>query len=142
MPSERSWLAALLPTLLLLSGCGPTTPTAADTGARAAAQGYFDALVRQDWGAAYETLDPAVRARWRAEEFTRRVTQYRRGLGFEPEKVAVRSCEERGDEATAHVVISGQAAGKARRFSDAVTLRRTGTGWTVVPPERFGQRRP
>ena len=73
------------------------------------------------------------------EEFGRQAGAYRRQLGFEPTAVRVPACEERGDEATAHVVLTGR--GKDRHeYKDAVMLRRRDGRWLVVLPAEFGRR--
>jgi hypothetical protein len=97
--------------------------------------------VDQDWPAAYAALHADGRKRLSAEQFAGLARQYRRGVGFEPTAAHVRSCEERGDEAVAHVTLTGQAAGHRRFHKDAVTLRRGAGGWGVVLPPRFGQAR-
>ncbi len=116
-------------------GCGGPSPPAG-TGAREAAEAYYDALLRRDWSAAYDRLHPESRARWGLARFTKLAEQVRGNVGFEPERVRVRSCEERGDEAVAHVVWLGRG-----RYEDGVTLRRTDGGWGVVLPQNFGHRR-
>jgi hypothetical protein len=103
---------------------------------------FFAGVVDQDWSSAYGALHADGRKRLSVEQFTRLAREYRRGLGFEPTSAHVRSCEERGDEAVAHVTLTGQAAGHQRLHKDAVTLRRGAAGWGVVLPPRFGQARP
>jgi hypothetical protein len=125
--------------LLALAGCGPAAPTTPHTGAEEAARDYHDALRRRDWSRAYDLLHPDSRARWKSDAFARVAEVYRRRLGFEPEAVVVRSCEEQGDEAKAHVVFEGQAGGKQKFFKEAAELRRSPSGWGVVLPQRFGQ---
>jgi hypothetical protein len=132
----------LLPWLvvcLALAGCGPGQPTTPRTGAEEAARAYYDAVLRRDWGRAYDLLHPESRARWKADDFARAAEAYRRGLGFEPEAVRVRSCEEQGDEAKAHLVFERQAGGKQKFFKEAAELRRSASGWGVVLPPRFGR---
>lgn len=125
---------------LLLAGCGggPAAPPLSASGS--VAQDYYGALVRKDWPAAYTTLHPDSRAKMSADQFTRKAEVYRRQLGFEPQQVAVRACEEHGAEAMAHVVVKGDGAGRQRSFKDAIVLRQDGTGWGVVLPPRFGER--
>jgi hypothetical protein len=125
----------------LLAGCGSAPEPPTGTGAREVARGYYDALVRQDWAAAHAALHPETRARYGPEEFARLARVYRRTIGYEPQQVRVRSCEERGAEAVAHVVLAGQSGGKQRSFRDAVQLRKAGAAWGVVLPPRFGQTR-
>ena len=122
----------------LAAGCAGAPERPPGTGAKEAARGYYEALVRRDWAAAHAALHPDTRARCGREEFTRLARGYRRGLGFEPQGVRLRSCEERGGQAVAHVVLAGQAGGKQRSFRDALLLRKAGAGWGVILPPRFG----
>jgi hypothetical protein len=122
-----------------LAGCAGEPERTAGTGAEAAARAYFEALVRQDWPAAYGALTPENRKRVSAEQFAALAKHHRSRLGFTPEKVAVKSCEERGAEAIAHVVLTGRAGARQRFYKDAVTLRRGANGWGVVLPPRFGR---
>jgi hypothetical protein len=122
------------------SGCGPSTRPA-DTGATEAARGYCEALVQQDWPAAHALLCAESRASCGADAFARLAAAHRRRLGFEPGELVLRSCEEHGDEAVAHVVFRGREAGHDRSFKDALTLRHGASGWGVVLPPRFGQGR-
>ncbi len=125
--------------LLAAAGCRWAPPPAAGTGAHEAVQGYYEALLRQDWPRAYAALHPDRRARCSAEQFARLAAQYRRNFGFEPQRVQVRSCEEHGLEAIAHVLFTGRAAAHHRSYKDGITLRRTATDWGVVLPAHFGQ---
>src|SRR5690349_4145543 len=84
---------------LALLGCGPAAPTAAHTGAEEAARDYFEAVRVRDWRRARELLHPDSRGRFSADAFARAAEQYRRRIGFDPEAVHVRSCEEQGEEA-------------------------------------------
>ena len=127
--------------LLALVGCGPSGPTTPHTGAEEAARDYYEAVRARDWGRAYDLLHPDSRRRWPADGFARLAADYRRRIGFESEAVQVRSCEEQGEQAKAHVVFEGNAAGKRRYFKDAAELRRSAAGWGVVLPQRFGRPR-
>ena len=119
----------------LLAGCGgPSAPAARSTGADAVVAAYGAALVRQDWDAAYAALGAESRAACGPEAFRRAARQYRNGLGFEPTAVHVRSCEEQGDEAVAHVVFIGPSGSPHRSYHDGVTLRRSDGRWGVVLP--------
>jgi hypothetical protein len=120
------------------AGCRPAPPVAPDTGARAAVRTYYEALVRQDWPAAHAALGPASRASDDAARFAERARAWRRGLGFEPEAVYVRSCDEQGDGAVAHIVLAGRG-GARTRYKDAATLRRGAAGWGVVLLPSFGR---
>jgi hypothetical protein len=100
---------------------------------------YYDALIQQDWPKAYAALDPASQRRCSSQQFGQLARSYRSSLGFEPNAVHVRACDERGTEATAHVVLTGRAATKDGRYMDAVTLRRGDDGWHVVLPPNFGR---
>jgi hypothetical protein len=122
--------------LLVLAGC--TEPAVQPgTGAEAAVRRYYEALVRKDWAGAYAELHGESRTKYTPALFARQAESYRRQMGFEPEQVAVRACEEHGDEAQAHVVLKD---GK-RSYRDAIVLRRTDGGWGIVLPLRFGERR-
>jgi hypothetical protein len=84
-------------------------------------------------------VHPDSRRRCGPEQFAHLAQTYRRGLGFEPEAVRVRACDEQGDEAIAHVVLTGQVRAGPRHYNDALTLRRDGDQWRVVLPPRFTQ---
>ena len=127
--------------LLLAAGCGGTAaPPPSES--QAVALRFLTALKDQDWPVAYAALQPDGRTRLTPAQFAERARRYRQGLGFEPTAAHVRSCEERGDEAVAHVTLTGQSNGHQRFHKDAVTLRRGADGWGVVLPPRFGQVRP
>lgn len=138
MTRRLGYPAWLLPALLVTVGCArqPTAPV--NTGAEDAARAYFEALVRRDWPAAYQTLDAESRARCSRERFSRLAENYRRNLGFEPAEVRVQGCDERGGEAVAHVVLRGPAGSEAHFYKDGVGLRRGEGGWAVVLPQTFG----
>jgi hypothetical protein len=125
----------LLAALVLTAGCSSSPTSPPDTGARAAAQSYFDALVQQDWPRAYETLHPDSRAAFTLDRFTALAKNYRRHLGFEPREVHVRSCDEHGPEGVAHVVLTGSGG----QYKDAAALRLTAEGWKVTLPAQFGR---
>lgn len=126
--------------VLLAAGCGkaPDEPAAPDTGAKDAVRSFYSAIVGKDWAAAFAAVHPDGRRGWSQEQFARRAEAYRRHLGFEPAAVRVPICEERGEEATAHVELNGQGSGR-HSFKDAVTLRRREGRWFVVLPANFGQ---
>src|SRR6266536_3344417 len=90
--------------VLAVGGCGERTGQPVDTGARDAARVFAEAIAGQDWSAAYDGLHADARARLPRNDFERLAGQYRRNFGFEPASVQVRSCEEQGEEAKAHVV--------------------------------------
>ena len=132
---------AVLPLFLtVVAGCGgPPEPGPPDTGARDAVRAYADAVVRPDWPAAYALLAPTAHKVWPPAEFARRGDAYRHKFGFDPTAAHVRTCEERGDDATARIDFAGTAAGR-HHFKETLTLRRRDGTWGVVPPTRFGQR--
>jgi hypothetical protein len=100
--------------LLALIGCAAPPPAKPGTGAAEATQQFFDAIVAQDWKRGYAVLHPDSRAKVSESEFERLGGQYRRNLGFDADEARLRFCEERGDEASAHVMIHGHAADKCR----------------------------
>jgi hypothetical protein len=119
-----------------LVGCGPALPTTPHTGAEEAARDYFEAIRRGDWTSAYAKLDPESRVQLSLAAFARARADYQQRLGFEPETLHIRSCQEQDDEATAHIVFAGHADGRFRQFKDAAVLRRSASGWGVVLPQR------
>ena len=132
------WLLGLL-VGGLLTGCSRSPDQPPGTGARECAQAYYEALIQQDWPKAYAALDPQSQRRCASAQFSRLAQSYRSGLGFEPDAVQVWACDERGVEATAHVVLTGRTATKGHRYKDAVILHRGDDGWRVVLPSNFGQ---
>jgi hypothetical protein len=125
--------------LLVLGGCGGQTGQPVDTGARAAALGFAEAIAGQEWSRAYDHLHAESRTQLKHDDFDQQASQYRRAFGFEPTRVRVRACEEQGEEAKAHVVFSGQAKSGSRQFRDTFLLRRGPEGWGVVLPRHFGR---
>lgn len=125
--------------VLAAVGCH-TQPTApATTGADEAAKNYFEAVLRQDWAAAYALLHPDTVKRFSPEQFAQQAANVRQSMGFEPTALHVRFCEEHGEEAIAHVVFTGQSASHSRSYKDAATLRRSEVGWRVMLPPNFGR---
>jgi hypothetical protein len=124
--------------VLLLTGCARSPGPPGGTGAREAAQGYYTALVEGDWPRAYAALHPDAQARWSSEQFARLGQRYRLELGIEQVTVRVRSCEEHGADAIAHVVLTGRGTAGSRRYKDGAVLRHSASGWGVVPPRTFG----
>lgn len=123
----------------ILIGCGRSPKEPPGTGARECVQGYYEALIQQDWMKAYAALDPQSQDRCSPRQFTELAQTYHNSLGFEPESVHVRACEERDGEATAHVVLTGRTATEGHRYKDGVVLRRSADGWRIVLPPNFGQ---
>jgi hypothetical protein len=130
--------------LLVALGCGKedAPPPRPDTGAAAAARGFFEALARKDWTSAYRALDADSRAATSEANFARLAQEYRRGLGFEPAEVRLSSCDERKDEAIAHINLKGRAGSSQRYRKDTVSLRKRGGDWFVVLPRNFGKSKP
>ena len=110
-------------------------PGPPDTGAKSAARAFYDALLRRDDAAARAVVDPEPTA----DAFGPLAEGYRAKLGFGPTAVHVLACEEHGDDATAHVELTGPAAGR-HRYKDAITHRSVAGGWRVVLPPTFGTR--
>jgi hypothetical protein len=137
-PKQRRWIWTLLVAVSLI-GCGAVPEEPPGTGAKECVQGYFEALIQQDWPKAYAALDPQSQGRCNQQQFSQLARNYRSSLGFEPKTILLRACEERGTQATAHVVLTGRTTTQERRYKDAVTLRRGDTGWHVVLPSNFGR---
>jgi hypothetical protein len=139
MANQRRWVWGLLVGGVLL-GCGQLPDEPPNTGAKECAQRYYEALIRKDWPRAYTSLDSHSQKRCSAQQFSRLAQSYCSNLGFDPAAVRLRACEERGTEATAHVVLTGRSGTHTRRYKDAVTLRRN-DHWHIVLPANFGQAR-
>ncbi|MFO0927347.1 MAG: nuclear transport factor 2 family protein [Gemmataceae bacterium] len=135
----RLLLSAAL-TLAAMVGCGKPAPPITDTGAREVVRNYYEALVARDWPRAYSGLHPDVRRAVTPAAFARWAEGYHRGLGFAAQEVHLRSCDEQGDRAVAHVVLSGAAQHRRRQYRDGVTLRRVADGWYVDPPAGLSRR--
>jgi hypothetical protein len=134
---RRTW-----PLLLVgVVGCHHGPPAPVGTGAEATARQFYEAIGREDWSAAYNALHPETQRCWSAEQFARLVRAYRAGLGFEPSAVRVWACEEDGDQAVAHVIISGPPRTHGRRYKNAAELRRQGESWCIVLSAQFGARK-
>src|SRR5579883_1485099 len=138
MAVQRRSLWVLLVACLLI-GCSRSPEQPPGTGARESTQAYYEAVIQKDWPKAYAVLDPQSQQRISSQQFSRLAQSYRTGLGFEPDAVHVRACEERGNDATAHVILTGRGGTKGHRYKDGLTLRRVGDGWRVVLPPNFGQ---
>jgi hypothetical protein len=131
-----------LAVLTAVAGCSKSPdepPARVKTGAEEVAQAFFEALANKDWPSAYQALDPQSTAKLREGQFAALAQQYYDSLGFEPTEVHVQSCDERGDEAVAHVNLKGLAGSSARFHKDAVALRRSAGKWRVVLPDYFGK---
>ncbi len=134
-----TWAVFLMGPLLI--GCGHVSNEQKRSGAKECVQIYFQAIVNQDWSKAYAALDESSQRRWNATQFAELARKYRREIGFEPEQLFIRACEEQGVEATAHVVLTGPSTAKNGRSKEALMLRRSETGWHVVLPATFGRTR-
>lgn len=124
--------------MLLMAGCSAPVPPLIDTGARETTRRFFEALIAKDWAAAHALLTPDAKRKVTREQFTRLASDHRKSFGFEPEAVAIHTCDEHGSEATAHVTITGKGNGR-HRFKDAITLRKGDDSWQIVLPANFGQ---
>jgi hypothetical protein len=135
------WLTGCLLCLVPgLSGCG-NSPAArpGQTGAAEAAGRYLHALAQHDWVAAYDALDSSSQSARSQDQFIHFVEGYFRQMGFEPQAVHLRACQERGEEAIAHIQFRGAVDSSPRFFKDALELRRGPTGWAVVLRSDFGK---
>ncbi len=131
----RGWLFALL----LLSGCSSAPPPPVeDTGSHQAVTDFFQMLVTQDWQRGFALLTPEKRSSLSLDQFKAQALAYRKRIGFEPEEVLIRSSEEHGNEAIAHLSLVGHVQGQRRLFRESVVLKRRGSDWFVIPPNRFG----
>ncbi len=124
--------------LLAATGC-EATPQHHGTGAKEMAQHYYDALWQRDWRTAYADLDADSRSRCGEHQFASLGAKYWRDLGFVPQEVHLRSCDEHGDRAVAHVTFTGLSAGRERFHKDGIVLRCQNGTWQVVLSPKFGQ---
>lgn len=140
--SKRAGAVAIVLVAWAVAGCGrkvaPAVPT---TGARAAARAFFEAVAREDWPAAFALLTPEEQARLGPDGFAALGRKYRDGLGFPPDAVALRGCEEQGERATGRVVLGGKTGTGRRHVWEVVTLHKKAPGWGVVLAEGFGRTR-
>lgn len=122
------------------AGCaGKPPPGPPDTGSKGVVETFFGGLSAGDPARAYAALDPDSKRRVSSAQFAVMARAYDKRLGFPAEHVHVRSCEEQGDTAIAHVSLQGRSGGHTRRYNDGVTLHRTDGHWGVVLPANFGQ---
>jgi hypothetical protein len=123
---------------ICVTGC-QQAPSAAleNTGSNEAVTEFFEAIVRQDWPRGLAVLASEKNQRPTVEQFGRQGQAYRKHLGFEPEEAHVRSCEEQGAQAIAHVVLIGHLNGKRKQFRESVALRLKDGKWVVLKPKHF-----
>jgi hypothetical protein len=135
---RRAIAAALL--ALLFGGCHEPALAPAGTGAQETAEAFFQALIRKDWGAAYETLHPDSRRGLDVNRFAELARAHRQEWAFEPGSLAVRSCEEHDGVALAHVNIIAAAPDSHQHHRDAISLHRSKDSWRIILPPGFGRR--
>ena len=124
-----------------LSGCGKDAvlpPASPDTGAEAVAKTFFEALVREDWTAAYDTIDATSRARLTKEQFAKSAKAAITQLGFKPTEVGV-AVSETGDHASAVAVYRGSSGTSSKQYKDGTSMKRSDHGWGVVLRSNFGK---
>jgi hypothetical protein len=124
---------------VLAAGCGSSATPRVRGEAETVVVSFYEAIFRRDWPAAHALLHTESRVNCPLEPFTSLAGAYRRRLGFEPQEVRVRSCEEHEEDAVAHVLLVGRQDGHEKTHRDAITLRRDGAGWKIVLPARFGR---
>jgi len=127
-------------TLLGAAGCGSTRPTdPGDTGSKAAVLAYFQGILRKDWQSVYAMLTPETQKKFSPQRFESQAKVTRLRIGFEPEDVHIRSCEENGNDATAHVILLTKNPTHKRRFVDGITAKRIEGQWRIVLPDNYGR---
>jgi hypothetical protein len=135
--SRRCWIGVLL--IFVTAGCHqapPSVPRSAS--AEPVVLEFFRGLGTGDMTRAYAVLHPDVQSTLNQESFAQRAAGYLSNLGFTPDDVIVRSCEERQDDATAHVTLVGHSGAKTHTYKEILFLRRTANGWGVLLPGSFG----
>jgi hypothetical protein len=141
VPHCRAWLVLVV---VGLTGCGKPSPSfipRAETGAEKTAQGFFEALVSEDWPRAYAALDPESQAWCSEKKFAELAQHYREQIGFTPTGVSI-GANEIGDTATAIANFKGLSGTTIKQSKDGTALRRTAGGWAVVLRENFGKDSP
>lgn len=98
-------------------------------------------MLLRDFAHAYAALDPTSQKKCGMRQYRDLATSYLSSFGFDPDKAHVRSCEEHGASATAHIVFTGHTSTHERWHKDGILLHNDGTGWRVVLPAKFGQTR-
>ena len=128
--------------VVFFSGCGKhSLPQKSGTGADVVARSYFEALLRGEWHAAYDLLDPTSRTRWSEAQFAARGQSAMRQIGFTPTSVSV-AVSEVGDGATAIAVYRGISGASPRQFKDGTSLKKTDQVWLVILRNSFGDPSP
>jgi hypothetical protein len=135
-----NWLAWILAIPLLGCGDSGSVEKSVDTGSRNAVNNFFNGLIEKKWSQSYDQLSPEGKKKNSLEQFTRKATSWRKNLGFEPQSVFIQSCEERPNEAIAHVSIIAASGSQRTRFKEAISLTRQDQNWYIVLPNNFGQR--
>lgn len=140
MSEARGALLLVVVIAFAVSGCGSREePSPLGTGARAAATDYFDALAQRNWAAAYAKLDAESKRQVAAAAFARRAEAYVKRLGFDFRKAHLRSCDEQGEKATAHLTLSDRQGTRKHSYRESIMLRRDVQGWGVTLPANFGR---
>jgi len=124
----------------LFFGCG-RVQNDPGTGAKECVQSFFQAIINEDWRTAYGDIAPGSPKAATLEQFAPLARGYRINLGFEPDELHIQSCQEHGQEAIAHLILTGRNVDQARRYKDAIKLRRSDDGWRIVLSRTFGQRK-
>src|SRR4051794_40364399 len=124
--------------VVVLAGCSSAPPPLEDSGSKKAVTDFFEAIVSQDWEKGLELVVPEKKSNLSLEQFKAQAIAYRKRLGFDPEQVFIRSSEEHGNEAIAHLSLTGHILGQRKSFRESVVVKRRGTTWFVVPPNHFG----
>jgi hypothetical protein len=142
MPFYRASVLGLLLALeLSLIGCqsdSPTKPSRPDTGAESVARTFFEALMHEDWAAAYNTLDSESKNAFGEQSFVKLGKVYLSQIGFSPGEVHI-SVTETGDQASAIAVFRVTSESSTKQFKDGTELRKTAIGWVIVLRQNFGK---
>lgn len=136
---NRARSPGLVILLLALAGCGQGPAPAPGTGAKEVVEQFCDALCRREWKQAHDCLHPADRKRYPLPQFSRVADSFRKKLGFDPERVVVRSCEEQETRAVAHVTFSGNSTLGRQQYRDGMTLVRAEGSWRILLLQHFGR---
>jgi hypothetical protein len=133
----RRYFAGIVAIAIGLAGCQQAPPVALNTGSNEAVTEFFEAIVRKDWPRGLAALASDKNNHMTVEQFGRQGEAYRKYVGFEPEELHIRSCEEQGSQAIAHVVLVGHFNGRRKQFRESVALRLKDGKWGVLKPKHF-----
>jgi len=128
-------VSAAIVAMSLVINIGCTSPIVPADEAKATVQSYWTALKEGRWPAAYERLDPEIKAKFKLTAFTKLYERRRRSQGF-PQDMEIVTAEWSGDDVRVSYIlkfatVDGREASLPPRLQHVV-VRKTGDGWTLL----------